>query len=313
MSKTQRIVVGLAALLAWAMLIGVSLTANARFGWSLGSSDLERILLAAGSVASDLLKAGAPIAFLWFVAQKRKWPATAAAMIGIVTFAFSLIAATGFVAGERFAAYDKARIEAEAYQNSKAELDRAKAKRDWGPVARPASVVRAEIVALEGDRVFQVTARCTKTPGGDLEQWCRNYRRLGVELATAEEAEKAEAKVATASERTAKAHRTSGDYQVGFLSSLTGAKDGTILIGLTFLMVALIEIGASFGLTVALSLLYAPESKMGKVLSIVRPGKVTAPDPTKLKLAVGDVARPKLPAPAAPAGGGLRAKMKAAI
>jgi len=268
MSNLQRLILGVCALCAWALLWVVSLAANAKFGWTLGSSDLERMLLAGGSVASDFFKAATPLALLLFVAQRRWWPAAAAAMVGVVSITFSIVAATGFISTERWSAADRANLSAMRTEDAKSELERQKAARDWGVTARPVAVVEADIAAREANKIFRTTNQCTRT-GRVTEEWCREYQALKVELASAQEMVKAEKRVSEIRSDFYSADRLTGDYQVEFWANVTSNEHSTVLLWMIILTVLLIELGSAAGLTIAMALLGKEGSPIRKAVRVV--------------------------------------------
>jgi hypothetical protein len=247
--------IGISAILGWAGLMGVSLTANATFAASFGSSHLESMLLGGAAVASDMFKALTPIAFFYFIFHSRWWPAASAATLFSVAMLFSVVASLGFVATERFSAFDKANHEMTTKKNAEADAKKLEDGAKWIPKAsRPASVIAADIAARNADRTMQITLGCTKTTPSQ-ETWCRETRQLQVELATAEEATRVEGKIEGKRDTARKIMRSEGDYQAGMLASMLGLDTKTIIYMMIGLTVLLIETGSAFGLTIGIALL----------------------------------------------------------
>ncbi|WP_296203173.1 hypothetical protein [uncultured Hyphomicrobium sp.] len=267
MIRWQRLALGIAALIAWGLLECVAVAANVKFAWTLGHTDLERYILAAGSVASDLLKAAAPVAFLYFVATKRNWAATSTFVMGFVAVCFSFASALGFVSGERFHAYYSAEAAVQATKDARAEIKKQQADRDWLPVHKPVAVLKAEQAAMEGDRNFRQTSNCANAKG-TLEEWCRTYRQLGVSIAAAQAASEADAAIAKTRDKIEEKGRDYTDPQITVISNIIGVDQMKVLVSLIILVVLLIELGSTLGLTIALGLLTPPDSdtKVGKVL-----------------------------------------------
>jgi hypothetical protein len=270
---------GIAALLAWAIFWAVSVAANAKFGYTLGSDDLEKRLLAGASIASDFFKAVAPVAFLIALAKRSKWGMFTSGSLGLLALTYSVVACTGFIAAERVSAFDRAKMAVERTKDAREGLDRAKERGAWSVQARPTGVVKAEIEALTKDRVFATTKGCAASQGA-LEDWCRKFRGLGVELATAEANEQHDAKTETKRENFYRQERAIGDYQVTFWNWLTGVEDQKVLLLMMIMTVLLIETGSAFGLSVALALLAPEGSSLGKAIRLVTANRPPASGPS---------------------------------
>lgn len=319
MARWQRWALGLATLVAWAILMGVSLAANFKFAWNLGSTEFDKQILGAGSIASDIFKAAAPIALLWMW-SKRNWPGIAAvASIGLTATIFSLMAATGFMAGERFHAFYSARSAHEATKAKRAEIAKAETNRDWLPTHKPLSVLEAEMEMHKTSPGWASSKGCTAQKGPGHFELCKKVGETNVAIAAAKEAAKADATIALARNDIATKGRDYDDPLFEVLQRWTGVPQETLLIVVVALGVLLIELGSGLGLTFALGLLVPDTTKLGRVLSIVRPStpkeeaKPMPPEAAAVARVAG-LAEPRpFPAPVAgnPAGGGLRGKMRA--
>jgi hypothetical protein len=316
MPRWQRYGLGGLTLLAWVALIGVSIAANIKFAWGLGEGPFEQFVLSFGSVASDVFKAACPVALIYYWAR-RHWSRTAAtAALGMVALTFSVVAAFGFMSGERYRAYHDAQKQYVATKAMQKDVERATAARDWSPVTKPLRVLEAEKRAAEFDLRYRTTKNCT-TASGPLEQWCREYRALDVAIENAKSATEAEGVVAEKRQTLATKGRTYGDAQIEQLSAMTGMSGETVLKGMVILAVLLIELGSAFGLTVALGLL-VPEV-MDKIKLTVTP-KVPLADKqeatvqiVKAPAGLSPVRRAASfnePAAARPESGGFRSKMR---
>jgi hypothetical protein len=254
--------IGLVALISWVVLMGVSLAANATFAATLGSTDSEKTILAWAAVASDLFKSISPIAFLYFVSQRRWWPVLATACIFIITGMFSLIAATGFVSSERFGAYDRQASEMRRSERAAARVKKAEDDVKWIPDGGRVSsaIIASQLEGLQNDKIFLATDGCKASSTARAnEKWCRDYRQLSTSLVAAQQREKTENMVTELNSVRDKTTRQSEDYQVEVITrilSTFGTFDArTVLVALTAMTVLLIEFGSAFGLTVAVNLL----------------------------------------------------------
>jgi hypothetical protein len=256
MSRTTRIILGVGALLAALCLMAVSIAANVKFARSFGQSELDKVILSGASIASDLFKSVA-VAVLFFMIARRRWVGAASiAALGSVSIVFSLMSATGFVAGERFHSFY---IATAARDNTAADrqmlIERQK-DRGWLPTNKPLPVVEAEIAALRLDPSWAATNGCRQyITAGRRETLCRRYGELSVELAAAQTAKAEDARIAAARQEIRDHGREYGDPLVETIRAFVGVDERTILLGLIALSVALIEIGSALGLPVALAML----------------------------------------------------------
>jgi hypothetical protein len=313
MSKWQRYALGVFAFLAWLILIGVSLTANFKFAFNLGHTELERYIMGAGSVASDLFKSAAFVAFLWMISRKNYSVAASVAVLGIVAGVFSVVAATGFAAGNRYEAYNDAQLKQQATKDMRKDIERAESQRDWQPTHKPLKVAEAELKALEQNPLYVASAYCNRQVGQKQEDHCRKVAEANVAASAAKVAEEQHANIVATRGKIASKGRDYGDAQIEFWSNWTGIKGDTILRMMIILQVLLIEVGSALGLTVALALLVPEGTALGKVLSIVKPAPaVRVPDASAIaKVAAAGGARSfKQPAADQPDGGGLRSKIR---
>jgi len=270
MSRWMRITLGIVAFIAWAILEAVAISANMRFAWSLGTTDLDRYILAAGGLASDLLKALIPLAILFFIAQRNWLGVAAGSAVGAVAIVFSTVAAIGFISTERSASYYSQVDKVKETRRQEAEIDRELTRRDWLPTHKPVSVLKVEQQALEMDARFKASKGCTAAMTSAIEIWCRTYREGMVKLASAEEAAKADARVEQVRSEIKTHGRTHGDAHIEWIAGVTGLKEKTVLFSLIGLSVLLIELGSVFGLTVALGLLVSEgnNTRIGNVIRV---------------------------------------------
>lgn len=320
MANWQRITLGIAALIGWFVLEGVSIAANIKFAYSLGHTPTESYIMSAGSVASDLFKAAAPVAVLLFIATRRWTPMVCAAALGAVAFAFSVVAATGFMSTERYQAYHEAKSQMDHTKDLRADIKKESEGKAWLPEnIKPVAVLEAEKTAALADRRYRMTDSCTNARNAN-EEWCRGVRQLDVQIAAAKAAAEADSKIEEKRTELNEKGREYGDAQIQFISELTSIDEKTVLMATIILAVLLIELGSTLGLTVALGLL-APDSRVGRVIgqafSVVNGGKKDEPSKPAPKApspeAVRKVAAPggfEEPAAIKPDAGGLKNKLR---
>lgn len=273
MHKYQRYGLGIAGLCAWGLLFIVSLFANFDFSQSLGSSPFERAVLGAAAIASDIFKAIAPVAFLWLAfTAKQAWPSFSVAVIGSIAALFSLLAAIGFVSGQRMGSYDSAVFDQSRADMLRKQAARTERKANWVPKARPVFVVEAEIQAAKLHRHFRISRECTR-PGRISGAHCEKYRGLLVELGSAKAAAQLDNKLTGQENALLSNGAPKRDYMAEVLASWLGVDQKTVVLFSIAIAVALIEAGAGLGLAIGLTLLTPPDSTLGKALRRVTPTK----------------------------------------
>ncbi|MGE0698027.1 MAG: hypothetical protein AB7O57_02930 [Hyphomicrobiaceae bacterium] len=262
MSTWQRIALGIVIGAAALVLVLVSISANVKFAMSWADDGQHKLILAGASVAADIFKAGA-LAIVLYLIAKRAWAsALSIAVLGLVALAFSLVSATGFVAGDRYRHF----YEATSARNNTIEdrqlLQAATIKRDWMQQVRPISVIEADIAAQHADPSWSATKGCTAgVIPGRREELCRRVGQLSVEMAAAKEAISADKKIEAARTEIRKHGREYGDPLVETIRAFIAIDERTILLGLIVLAVLLIEVGSALGPTVALALLAPRQAK----------------------------------------------------
>lgn len=265
---------GLAAIVgvAWLFLMAASMTANVRFGLAIaGQEGWNHYVLGGATAASDIFKAAAPIAGLWFVSRRWWWPAMAAVAVVLVTTAYSTVAAIGFGAVTR-ASYSDTRVMSSVLTaGNVADLTQLRRQQEWTPQHRPVGAIENEIERQKKLREWDWTEGCTKIDK-QTRKFCEDFGKLGPELEAAKGAQAIEAKIAAIE---AKVRGTNfvqdADPQAKVFSSLTGASIAQISTAMTILLAALLEIGSAFGLTLALALVRPEKGIIADALATVMP------------------------------------------
>ncbi|MEO1280902.1 MAG: hypothetical protein AAFV69_04115 [Pseudomonadota bacterium] len=253
----MRHALGVMGVLAAGVLLVVSAAMNYRFGLSLGKSELDGQIYGVASAAADCMKALVP--FFFFAAIKnRAWSQAAASMVvwSVVT-AYSLTSAFGHAALNRFDVAGQRAHEAQAYKDLRSDLARTKEQLSWIPQHRPGQAVAAEITNAKAKKQWRWTKGCTRIKGKYNTRFCEQYTGLVSELASAEQAEKLEVRVASLQSQLGGINggtaMAAADPQAAVLSQLTGVKVADVQLAMTLFIALLLEVGSAFGLYVAFS------------------------------------------------------------
>ena len=251
----MRHVLGILGVVAAGILLAVSAAMNYRFGFSLGKTAIDGQIYGLASAAADCFKALVP--FFFFAAlRNRMWSqALAAALVWTVVTGYSMTSALGHAALNRLDTSGKRAVEAATYADLRANSKRAQEQLGWVPQHRPADTVQSDLNGLKGQRAWTNTAGCTDVTGRSNRDFCQQFHKLTAELASAQEAQKLETRIAEIGGRLAK---TAGgtalaeaDPQASVLAKLSGLNVEMVQTGLTLFVALLIEIGSGFGMYVA--------------------------------------------------------------
>ena len=251
----MRHVLGILGVVAAGILLAVSAAMNYRFGFSLGKTAIDGQIYGLASAAADCFKALVP--FFFFAAlRNRMWSqALAAALVWTVVTGYSMTSALGHAALNRLDTSGKRAVEAATYADLRADSKRAQEQLGWVPQHRPADTVQSDLNGLKGQRAWTNTAGCTDVTGRSNRDFCQQFHKLTAELASAQEAQKLETRIAEIGGRLAK---TAGgtalaeaDPQASVLAKLSGLNVEMVQTGLTLFVALLIEIGSGFGMYVA--------------------------------------------------------------
>jgi hypothetical protein len=241
--------------IAASILLGVSAMMNYRFGMSLGKTPTDQQIYGMASAAADCFKALAP--FFFFAAiRNRVWSqAVAAALVWVVVTGYAMTSALGHAALNRLTTSGERVVASANYKDLRADSERAEKELKWIPAHRPADTVAAEINVLKAQRFWLTTNECTDYPGKLSREYCQQYFKLAAEYASAQNAQKLEARIAQNGAKIAGANGAAvmaeADPQASVLARLMGLQLETVQTGLTLFVALLIEIGSGFGMYVA--------------------------------------------------------------
>jgi hypothetical protein len=230
---------------------------NWRFGFSLGRTELDGQIYGAASVAADCLKALIPF-FLFAAIRNRMWSQAAAALVvGLVVTAYSLTSALGHAALNRFDTTGHRMVEAQTYKDLRGDLKRAQDQLSWIPQHRPAATVQGEIEALKSQRLWTTTNGCTDATRPQSRTFCQSFHGLTAEMASGQQAEVLEARIAEIQAKLGKTDATTvmgeADPQATVLANLSGLSVEQVQMAMTIFIALLLEVGSGFGMYIAFS------------------------------------------------------------
>ena len=258
----MRHVLGVLGVLAAGVLLAVSAGMNWSFGYSLGTTELNKHLYGAASAAADCFKALVP--FFFFAAiRNRMWSqAMASAVVWVVVTAYSLTSALGHAALNRLDTAGQRTVQASSYKDLRTELKRAEDQLSWIPQHRPAAAVQSEIDGAKSHRVWGWTASCTQINGKSNSDFCQRFHALQSELASAKQADVLGTQIAVIKADLSRSKgenvMSEADPQAVVLSKLASALGLTVKVddmqtALTVFVALLLEVGSGFGMYVAFS------------------------------------------------------------
>ncbi len=285
----MRHALGLLGVAAAAVLLLVSAAMNWQYGFELGKTEFNGLVLGMASAASDGLKALLPF-FLFAAIKDKKWShALACSLLWVVTVAFSLTSALGFASLNRADTTSARAAEVQSYKDVRAELNRLRERLSWVPDHRPEGTVSSQMEQLKQDRRWSATKGCTDATRRASIDFCKEFHALGAEMAAAAEAARLETRVVELKGQIAKAPKvhseTTADPQAATLASLFHQNIETVQIGLVILVAILVELGSSLGFYVAFGQWRIYDDKP-RSLMVARPRtKETANDNTQAAIA----------------------------
>jgi hypothetical protein len=251
----MRHALGVLGVIAAGVLLAVSAAMNYRFGFSLGKTALDGQIYGMASAAADCFKALVPF-FLFAAIRNRMWSqALAAALVWFVVTGYSMTSALGHAALNRLDTTGQRAVNAANYKDLRADAKRAEDQLGWIPQHRPAETVQSDISGIKDQRLWTTTTGCTDIAGKSGREFCQQYHKLGAELASAQEAQKLEVRIAEISAKLAKVTggtvMAEADPQASVLARMTGMEIASVQTALTIFVALLIEIGSGFGMYVA--------------------------------------------------------------
>ncbi|MEO1720716.1 MAG: hypothetical protein AAFR23_10895, partial [Pseudomonadota bacterium] len=232
---------------------------NWRFGFYLGTTELDGFIYGSASAAADVMKALIP--FLIVAAWRNKmWSQMAAsAVVWLVVTAYSLTSALGHAALNRQDTAGQRVAQATTYTNLQSDLERAKQQLSWVPQHRPAATVQSELTGKQAHKAWGWSRGCTRVKGRYQRNFCGEVTSLKAELGSAQQAAKLEQRIADTQAKLASmdgAGPKAADPQAQILAKLTGFVMPGISVedvqtGLAVFIALLLEVGSGLGMYIA--------------------------------------------------------------
>ena len=235
-------------MLAAVLFIAVSATMNALFLSSLGRTPVEVGLLAAVSIAADVVKAGLPVVIARALVLRAWTHGIVAAVMLVVVIVVSLASGTGFAALTRGAAVATKEASADKLAARQREVRDIEARLEALGQPRPAAVIKAEIAAIQIDRRWQSTKLCTEITSSTARQFCGDVFKQRAELATALERNRLTAERRATRDRI-EALQTAGgsaesDPQASAIAALLGVDRTVPRLVMTVSVAVVVELGS---------------------------------------------------------------------
>jgi hypothetical protein len=242
------LILKIAMAFAACLFIAVSATMNALFLSSLGQTSVEVALLAAVSIAADVVKAALPVVIARAVTM-RAWGHCAAAtvMLALVT-ALSVSSGTGFAALTRSTAVSSRTAQAEVLAARQTELRTVDAQIEALVPSRAASVIEADIAAIAVDWRWQTSKSCSAFTTSSVRKFCSEVFKLRSELSVAQVRDRLAAERSAARARfellSLTAVGSEGDPQAAAIAALLGVDKATPRLVLPVSVAILLELGS---------------------------------------------------------------------
>ena len=238
------------------LLIAASIVMNWTFWTGQGADVTTARVLGAVSIGIDAFKAILPLVIAWAWAE-RLWPGYA---IGMLFFSgclgFSFFSAIGYSASSRSVVTGNREAVSLSYAAAEQELRNVQQQFGVLGAARPQAVVEEEIVKAKQDRRWASSTECRDATIAGNRTFCRSVADLRIELASSLESARLQTRSAilqTEINRLVKGGaRRDADQQAGILAGLSGLHVEQVQASLSLLFALLVELGAAFGLFLAL-------------------------------------------------------------
>jgi hypothetical protein len=176
--------IGVAATLA---MVLASAAMNYAFGYSLGTSERNGLILGGLAVAADLAKAVGPILIAAAWAAGAYGRALAGSGLFALTVVLGFVSALGFGAENRGGSLAGRESMAAALREADRDVTATDARLRGLGAVRPAPAIEAELRGLRGERAWETSKGCTQVTAPASRDLCRRVTGLESELATAAE------------------------------------------------------------------------------------------------------------------------------
>jgi hypothetical protein len=231
--------------------VAVSTVMACRFGWELGSNDIDRTVYATAGGLADVLKALLPLVAVGAWSARAYVRAALAGVVFIVFTGYSLTASFGLAAIQQAQKNGGHEVVVTSYKDLRKLVDDLTAKRSALGATRAPGALEADKAAAALDRLWTQTHECTDVTAAASRIFCQRVQALEAELATARDARDLDAKISAAQTRLEKLDLreavTETDPQAAALSRLTGRSQELVRSGLQAALALLLELGSGLG------------------------------------------------------------------
>jgi hypothetical protein len=263
-------------------MLGVSAAMNWQYGFNLGKTPFDSHILGAASIAADCLKALLPF-FIFAAWRHRNWSqAVGGTALWVVCILYALTSAIGFASLNRSDTTSTRAVQAEQYEDLRAQLSQVKDRQKWLQEHRSVGMVEAEIRAAKQHYRWTSSEGCTNATVTLSREFCEGFHKLQAELAAANKSEILQAQADDIRGKLDNIEAGSvpqvADPQATIIAKISGVDIKQVELGLTILITLLVELGSSMGLYVATSTWRVHEQirrpEPARVVEIVEPKPV---------------------------------------
>jgi len=237
---------------AAAAFCAVSVSANLKYGLSLGKNPIDKATFATASVAADVFKVAAPLLALSLWSKRFHVLAIAGLTLWLGCIGWSMASAIGFVLSSRGEVIAERASEAATRHGWEAKVERTETQLTTLGRHRPVDVIRAELTAAPVPlHIWRRSRQCHDLTLDESRKACTPVLGLRKELAAAEAAERLEAQLVAGRTQlaTVSVAGSVADPQASALAPLMGTDQATIRTVLAVLLAGLIEVGSALGFT----------------------------------------------------------------
>ncbi|MEQ1717095.1 MAG: hypothetical protein ABL907_14095 [Hyphomicrobium sp.] len=248
----MRILLTLLGGLAAAILICASATMNFMFARRLGHTELDGLVLGVVSVALDLLKAVLAVLVARAAADGRRAYVIVGGSVFCLITLVSLAASIGFTSNNRSAVTSSRESLNQELLLTESNLRELRLQLAAIPARRATAILDELLSATRQDRRWHETKECGEASTQSGRTYCEGFFRLRAERATAIEAQKLSASIAT-EERNALQLRKVGaggesDPQARLLMAAFGLDETLVRRALMALVAIVVEIVSGLGI-----------------------------------------------------------------
>jgi hypothetical protein len=266
---------GAFGMIASTVLLGVSMTANYMYGFTLARDAANGQVYAAGAAAVDVIMALCPFFFFaaletWHEARgKALTQALASFLLWGVFMGFAFQAVVSHASANRLDAMSARTVAATGYDDTRKEIEQARKDRGFIPEHRPEASVRAELEKHKTSRIWNATSECNTSTNKAQREFCQAYHTLNAELGYAVQATRIDARIDMLTTKSDKASERSATVVAS--EADPGAKTWALIAGIdlrtmqgiiVFGFATVILLGASLGHYVSSTMFRSRRRKM---------------------------------------------------